>query len=162
MRRINRQNRTEVQVPAGTGKKSRATISKPFTVAVPDVGGTSVVSIRRVVVFPAPLGPSWPKTSPSSMSRLRWSTAARFPYILVRSWMAMAGIPQSLSTGKVGAAGVNSRGSRPCLGMQRHHALSYPPLTREGTVFSHPGNPLHHPVHARSHSVSSSEHFLSK
>ncbi len=33
------------------------TTSKPFTVAVPAVGVSSVVSIRRVVVLPAPLGP---------------------------------------------------------------------------------------------------------
>jgi hypothetical protein len=42
------------------------TISKPFTLAVPDVGFKMVQSIEIVVVFPAPFGPSNPKISPDS------------------------------------------------------------------------------------------------
>ena len=45
------------------------TTSYPATVAVPAVGRSRVVSIRRVVVLPAPLGPRKPTTSPSSTSR---------------------------------------------------------------------------------------------
>ena len=40
--------------------------SKPFTSAVPAVGGSSVVSMRMSVDLPAPFGPSRPKISPSS------------------------------------------------------------------------------------------------
>ena len=36
------------------------TTSKPATVAVPDVGGRSVVSISTVVDLPAPFGPRKP------------------------------------------------------------------------------------------------------
>ena len=42
------------------------------------------VSIRTVVVFPAPLGPRNPKTSPSLTSRVSPSTAAVSPNFLVR------------------------------------------------------------------------------
>src|SRR6476661_5537587 len=41
-----------------------ATTSNPMTDAVPLVGRTSVVSIFRVVVLPAPFGPSRPKMLP--------------------------------------------------------------------------------------------------
>src|SRR5438067_8988853 len=40
---------------------------------------------RSVVVFPAPFGPTRPSTSPGPMSKLRWLTAVRFEYSLVRS-----------------------------------------------------------------------------
>src|SRR3990170_462216 len=42
------------------------TMSNPLTFAVPEVGLRMVQSIEMVVVFPAPLGPSKPKTSPDS------------------------------------------------------------------------------------------------
>src|SRR6476620_2485857 len=51
------------------------TTSYPATVAVPAVGRSSVVSIRSVVVLPAPLGPRKPTTSPSATSRSTPSTA---------------------------------------------------------------------------------------
>ena len=38
--------------------------SMPATVADPEVGASSVPSVRTVVVFPAPLGPRKPNTSP--------------------------------------------------------------------------------------------------
>ena len=38
--------------------------SMPVTVAEPEVGAMSVPSVRTVVVFPAPLGPRNPNTSP--------------------------------------------------------------------------------------------------
>ena len=38
--------------------------SRPFNPGLPEVGGSRVVSILIVVVLPAPLGPSRPKTSP--------------------------------------------------------------------------------------------------
>ena len=51
------------------------TTSNPATVAVPSVGFSSVVSMRSVVVLPAPFGPRKPTTSPSAMSRSTPSTA---------------------------------------------------------------------------------------
>ncbi len=50
-------------------------MSAPATSAVPAVGAISVVSIRMVVVFPAPLGPSTATSSPGAMSRSRPRTA---------------------------------------------------------------------------------------
>jgi hypothetical protein len=41
-------------------------MSNPATVAEPDVGINSPMSMRIAVVFPAPLAPRKPKTSPGS------------------------------------------------------------------------------------------------
>lgn len=51
------------------------TMSKPLTVAVPDVGLRIVQSIDIAVVLPAPFGPSNPKISPDSTVMFRSSTA---------------------------------------------------------------------------------------
>src|SRR3954451_19599472 len=59
---------------------SRAvTTSWPATVARPDVGFASVQSMLIVVVFPAPLGPRNPNTSPGSTSKLTPRTASISP-----------------------------------------------------------------------------------
>src|SRR3984957_8265255 len=68
----------------------RAT-SKPATNAWPPLGTMSVVSIRTIVVLPAPLGPSSPKTSPRRTSKLTLSTAVNAPKRLVRSLVCIAG-----------------------------------------------------------------------
>jgi hypothetical protein len=54
-------------------------VSNPNTESVPVSGLRSVMSIRIVVVFQAPLGPSSPKISPCSMSKLTSSTARMSP-----------------------------------------------------------------------------------
>src|SRR5689334_5969394 len=56
-----------------TGSASR---SAPATVAVPAVGRSSVVSIRSVVVLPAPFGPRKPTISPSATLRSTPRTAS--------------------------------------------------------------------------------------
>src|SRR5580704_6809435 len=56
-----------------TGSLSR---SAPATMAVPPVGCSSVVSIRSVVVLPAPFGPRKPTTSPSPTVRSTPLTAS--------------------------------------------------------------------------------------
>ena len=69
--------------PNGAGKTTTlrmlTTLLRPTagtaTVAEPAVGRSSVVSIRSVVVLPAPLGPRKPTTSPSSTLRSTPSTA---------------------------------------------------------------------------------------
>ena len=53
--------------------------SSPSTVATPSVGAMSAVSIRTVVVFPAPFGPSRPSTSPRAISRSIPRIAHRSP-----------------------------------------------------------------------------------
>ena len=65
---------------------SRTTSTPPMR-AVPAVGRTRVVSIPTVVVFPAPLGPSRPKTSPGEAAKDTPSTAftGDFGYRLTRS-----------------------------------------------------------------------------
>src|SRR5260370_38408469 len=73
-----------------TWRGYRAT-SKPATNAWPPLGVMSVVSIRTIVVFPAPLGPSSPKTSPRRTSKLTLSTAVNAPKHLVRSLVCIAG-----------------------------------------------------------------------
>ena len=60
-------------------------MEKPATRASPDVGGNSVVSILIVVVLPAPLEPSKPKTSPALTERVRASTAVNVPKRRVRA-----------------------------------------------------------------------------
>jgi len=50
-------------------------MSKPFTLAVPDVGFRMVQSMLIVVVLPAPFGPSKPKISPDSTLMSSLSTA---------------------------------------------------------------------------------------
>ena len=66
----------------------RSRTSNPSTVAVPSVGRMSAVSIRTVVVLPAPFGPSRPTTSP----RLdRQGHAANGPAIVERATEAVGG-----------------------------------------------------------------------
>src|SRR6185436_4509709 len=52
---------------------------RPRISASPLVGNTSCISSFSVVVFPAPLGPRKPKTSPGATSRLR-SSSARYGF----------------------------------------------------------------------------------
>src|SRR5713101_4726022 len=73
-----------------TWRGCRAT-SKPATNACPSVGGINVVSILTIVVLPAPLGPSSPKTSPRRTSKLTLSTAVNAPKRLVSSLVCIAG-----------------------------------------------------------------------
>src|SRR5580693_2724435 len=57
--------------------------SKPATIAVPAVGGIKHVSIRMVVVLPAPLGPKKPTIWPFWISKEMWSTAVLRAYLFV-------------------------------------------------------------------------------
>jgi hypothetical protein len=50
-------------------------MSWPHTLAVPALGESAVVSIRIIVVFPAPLGPSTPITPAPSTPKESSSTA---------------------------------------------------------------------------------------
>src|SRR5262252_8050081 len=60
--------------------------SKPATVAVPEEGGRKQVSMRMVVVLPAPLGPRKPTIWPLATSNEIWSTAVVRAYLLVSSF----------------------------------------------------------------------------
>src|SRR5512140_3817937 len=68
--------------------------SNPATSAVPSVGGIKQVSIRMVVVFPAPLGPRKPTIWPFSTSNDRWSTATFRAYRLVSPWTLIIKVTQ--------------------------------------------------------------------
>jgi len=73
----------EVPIERLTRRGSLVT-SYPATDALPDVGFRSVVSMRIVVVLPAPFGPSRPKTSPLPTEKLMDWTAPRVPKNFVR------------------------------------------------------------------------------
>src|ERR1022692_2901543 len=60
-------------------------MEKPATLASPEEGGNRVVSILIVVVLPAPLDPSKPKTSPALTNRVIASTAVNAPKRRVRA-----------------------------------------------------------------------------
>src|SRR3954471_20963784 len=68
------------------------TTSKPATSACPAVGLVSVHSMLIVVVFPAPLGPRKPKTSPVPTSKLTAFTASKSPNDLRSSLTLIASI----------------------------------------------------------------------
>src|SRR5688500_13385170 len=65
--------------------------SCPATRIVPLVGVMIPHSARSVVVFPAPLGPTRPSTSPAFTTKESPATALTAPYSLVRSRTSMAG-----------------------------------------------------------------------
>src|SRR5450830_938382 len=70
------------RTPAGLRRRSI-----PATVASPLVGVRRVVSMRRVVVLPAPFGPRKPTISPASTSRSTPRTASTLPW---RVWNVRA------------------------------------------------------------------------
>ena len=75
--------------------------SKPRTLNLPELGRINPSNIRMVVVFPAPFGPSQPKTSPGWMWKLTRSTAVKSPKRLVSS-SAMTGSTATVSVGSMG------------------------------------------------------------
>ena len=64
-------------------------ISKPLTVAEPDVGFRIVQSMLMVVVLPAPFGPRSPKISPDSTAMSNLSTAVRPLNDFDKSWVSI-------------------------------------------------------------------------
>src|SRR5579871_5085011 len=64
--------------------------SCPAMRATPEVMGSSVVIMRMSVDFPAPLGPSRPKVSPSSTAKEISSTAVNSPYFFTMCSTSMA------------------------------------------------------------------------
>src|SRR5579884_457333 len=80
-----------------TSSRSRTT-SCPATVAVPAVGFISVHSMLIVVVFPAPLGPRKPNTSPGATSKLTPRTASSSPKRFTSPSTTIAGPPLRLAS----------------------------------------------------------------
>src|SRR5438105_4218172 len=72
----------------------------PATSALPALGRTTVDNTRTVVVFPAPLGPRKPNTSPVETSKLTSSSAVLCPNRLVRprARIAVSTVTTSVST----------------------------------------------------------------
>jgi hypothetical protein len=88
----------------------------PATIADPAVGAIRVPSIRTVVVFPAPLGPRKPNTSPAETLNETSSTATRSPKRFVRCSTTSAGSPESGgSRRRIGAGSGGSRTPDTCL-----------------------------------------------
>ena len=61
-------------------------MSCPAISTVPCEGAMMPDRHRRVVVLPAPFGPTRPSTSPGAMVKEMRSTAVKAPYCLVRFW----------------------------------------------------------------------------
>src|SRR5216684_4527703 len=72
--------------------KDCSRISKPATVAVPPDGVRKQVSIRIVVVLPAPFGPRKPTICPFCTSKEIWSTAVLCAYLFVSPLTVIIGI----------------------------------------------------------------------
>ena len=82
--------------------RGSATTSWPSTRAVPEVGSSSVMSILIVVVLPAPLGPSRPKSSPRSTSNEIPRTASTSFFAPRRSPVRATYVRVSASTSMTG------------------------------------------------------------
>src|SRR5947209_6304807 len=116
-----------------TSSRSETT-SCPATVAIPDVGLTSVQSMLIVVVLPAPLGPRKPNTSPVATSKLTPRTASRSPKDFFRpsTWMAGAPLPSwfvavltcsNVTASDIGVLGQDQVQGAACLGQCLRRAL---------------------------------------
>src|SRR5947199_4820704 len=81
-----------------TASGSRATLT-PRTRASPDVGRNTPASMRSIVVFPAPSGPTRPNSSPDSTSNVTPSTAVTRPKRRVSVSTAIAGAAERAVTG---------------------------------------------------------------
>src|SRR5262249_15542769 len=128
--------------PAGSGSRSA-----PATVAVPAVGLSSVVSMRSVVVLPAPFGPRKPTISPSSTVRSTPRTASTRPLRLenvrARPQASMIAMPVSFRS----LPAVRARVAGPGLGLVRRQLRQE---LRELVMPANLGVRLHHgPVHHR-------------
>ena len=66
-------------MPRRSSTGSTVSVSRPLMKTLPDVGTTSRLIIRNVVVLPHPDGPSSTQISPAPTSRLTSSTAATLP-----------------------------------------------------------------------------------
>src|SRR3982750_1172975 len=84
----------------------------PSIRASPEVGRRTPASMRRVVVLPAPSGPTRPNSSPRPTSKLTPATATRSPNLRVR--------PSTLR-----------RGSATTLSLCRHLHLRQPDVGRQ-------------------------------
>ena len=131
-----------------------ASRSQPTTRAEPAVGCSSVVSIRSVVVLPAPFGPRKPTISPGSTTKSTPPTASIRPCLVVNARAS----PRASMIGTCGlvrvSAGAGPRTSSerkrasmagPPRGPRQQHAARASPLSR-GSTADHFAE--HHPVDA--------------
>src|SRR5690349_4599227 len=99
-----------------------ATTSWPATRATPAVGVASVHSMLMVVVFPAPLGPRKPNTSPTATSKFTPRTARTSSKFLTRSRTAIAGTGAPLVAD---IAAINLATRYPGSGRSHHGLLGF-------------------------------------
>ncbi len=107
--------RRRISTPASGVRGSPATVADP---------ADGAISVRTMVVLPAPLGPRNPKTSPRSTSKDTSSNAMRSPNRFERWWTASA------CSGRVAWAGAESvvmRERRRCVDAQRRIDASRSP-----------------------------------
>ena len=71
------------------------------SVTRPESGAIKPTTRENVVVFPAPLGPSRPTTSPEATSRLTPRTTVRPLYDFVSSWVRSVAIQSSCGSGQI-------------------------------------------------------------
>src|SRR5579862_2029058 len=112
----------------------------PSSSIVPEVGGASPMSMRIVVVLPAPLGPRKPKKQPRGTSRFSPSTAALEPYTLRRFRTRMAGefsIPVLASEDESGPADICSAIEYRVSLYDQHRRRGVAPLARDVDLVSH-------------------------
>src|SRR6185295_18304407 len=106
----------------------------PLTSAVPEVGRSSVVSIRISVDLPAPFGPSRPKISPASTANVIPFTAVKSPNFLTMFRTSIAFIrPRRRST-----PSSRSTQSQPISAVSAASALNVVSSNRQQHVGRHP------------------------
>src|SRR5690606_34768104 len=116
------------------------TTSNPTTVAVPDVGSSKPHSMRMVVVFPEPFGPSSPKTSPRQITRSSPSTATIDPNVLrsfvasIATWPNAGDAPATpvIAASRAAVAAKGDRGRKS--GLERARRVAYRQLDPEQQV----------------------------
>src|SRR6059058_5859430 len=99
------------------------TTSCPATDAAPAVGLASVQSMLIVVVFPAPLGPRKPNTSPVATSKSTPLTASTSPKRLASAWTEIATCMLDTLRGRVAVLREDPVQRSPGLGQQFLGAL---------------------------------------
>ena len=120
--------------------------SWPATIARPPVGLSTVLKIRRVVVLPAPLGPSSPKIAPGWHSKVTSATALDPAALIVEERLAEmldldhdrvpAGTETRPLTSLGSSAGHQHRdslvdGRRSAAGSSSIYSIEYVPLPRD-------------------------------
>ncbi len=113
-------------LPAGSrcGPSPRAPTGGPRTETSPASGKRIDMTMRMVVVFPAPLGPMNPYSPPRGISRSSLSTAVKAPNVLVTPVMPMAvSMSAGLSAGRPDRVARSASADQPPVLVARHNQI---------------------------------------